>query len=88
MLKDRLVDLNAGGGLPCKMPRIFEQLDKDTRIVLHDSLKSKTASSRGLRLALCEEGYQVSREAVDHSRRVLRKEIECGCLALLEGGGE
>ena len=86
MLKERLVDLNAGGGLRCKMPRIFEQLDKETRGILHDSRKSKTASSRGLKMALCEEGYQVSREAVDHSRRVLRGEIECNCLALLDGG--
>ena len=86
MLKDRLVELNAGGGLLCKMPRIIEQLDPDTRTILRDSLERKTASTRGLRSALCEEGYKVSREAVDHSRKVLRGELECSCLDLLKGG--
>ena len=86
MLKDRLVELNAGGGLLCKMPRIFEQLDPDTRTILRDSLERKPASTRGLRSALCEEGYKVSREAVDHSRKVLRGELECSCLDLLKGG--
>ena len=88
MLKDRLVELNAGGGLRCKMPKVFEKLDPETRAILSDSLKNNTASVRSLQNALCEEGYQVSRESVDHSRRVLRGEHKCPCLDLLTGGGE
>jgi hypothetical protein len=88
MLKDRLVDLNAGSGLRCKMPQVFEQLDSETKEALRETLKSNTASVRGLQTALCEEGYQVSRESVDHSRRVLRGEHQCVCLDFLNGGGE
>ena len=88
MLKDRLAELNAGGGIRCKMPKIFEKLDPETRGILSDALKSNTASVRGLQSALCEEGYQVSRESVDHSRRVLRGEHQCPCLDLLNGGSQ
>ena len=64
--------------------RIFAELDEDTRNQLRAVLIGDTAPVRGLALALQDEGYQISRDAVFHARKVLRGDLRCPCLVALE----
>lgn len=65
------------------MPEIFVELDEETTDVLRDILRS-TAPIRSISRALQDEGYQISRDAVDHARRVLAGEQTCECMPLLK----
>ena len=80
MLKDRLAALPES---QCRMPAIFQEIDTETRDLLRNLLIGNT-SCRGIANALRSEGFTISRDAVNHARTSLRKEINCSCCKLLE----
>ena len=85
MLKDKLATLDrVGRTTPCRMPEIFADLDEETRTQLRDVLIGDTAPVRSLASALQDEGYQISRDAVFHARKVLQGDRRCPCLGALQ----
>lgn len=87
MLKDKLTEIleSPKSQWNCRMPQIFREHDEETRTMLRTVLKGP-ASTRSITTALSAEGPKVSRDAVDHARRVLKGQLECSCLALLMEG--
>ncbi|MBT3863146.1 MAG: hypothetical protein HOF71_05510 [Chloroflexi bacterium] len=90
MLKDKLTEIleSPSNQWNCRMPQVFRQQDEETRIMLRTVLKGP-ASTRSITTALNVEGHKVSRDAVDHARRILKGQLKCSCLLLLtEGASE
>ena len=87
MLKDKLTEIidSPNNQWNCRMPQIFKEQDNETREMLRAVLKGP-ASTRAITNALCSEGTMVSRDAVDHARKVLKGQLECSCFVLLMEG--
>lgn len=87
MLKDKLTEIidSPKNQWNCRMPQIFKEHDEETRNMLRTVLTGP-ASTRAITVALSSEGSKVSRDAVDHARKVLKGQLECSCFVLLMEG--